>query len=192
MFSQSSGFFNTMSLLPVNSNSFFLTVVSFYLFVYKWPRFMQCWLFQEHKNINTYFIISMEYPVDNQNYLGILSLKYSLLQASINNELNSFFGTVIATIEQVSIITLNAFLIALNMLRLFVKYSKIILLRSSRERCSMKNGVLRNLAKFTENTCARASFFKKETLAHMFSFEFCEIPRKPFSQNTSGQLLLSS
>ena len=47
-----------------------------------------------------------------------------------------------------------------------------------------------------ENTCARLSFLiqkdacnfiKKETLAQVFSCEFCEILRTPFLQNTSGR-----
>ena len=33
--------------------------------------------------------------------------------------------------------------------------------RSSHRRCSMKKGVLKNFTKFTENTCARASFLIK-------------------------------
>ena len=66
--------------------------------------------------------------------------------------------------------------------------------RSSRQRCSVRKSVLRNFAKFTENICARVSFFnkiagqacnviKKETLAQVFS---CEFLRTPFLQNTSG------
>ena len=55
-----------------------------------------------------------------------------------------------------------------------------------------KNGVVRNLAKFTGNTCARVSFFdkvaglraailcKKKALAQMFSCEFCEISKDTF------------
>ena len=48
-----------------------------------------------------------------------------------------------------------------------------------------------------ENTCARVSFLmkacnfiKKETLAQVFSFEFCKFLRTPFLQNTSRRLLL--
>ena len=33
-------------------------------------------------------------------------------------------------------------------------------------------------------------FIKKETLAQVFSCEFCEIFKKPFLQNTPGRLLL--
>ena len=58
--------------------------------------------------------------------------------------------------------------------------------RSSQRRCSIEKGVLKNFAKFTESTCARVTFLiklqaeagnfiKKETLAKMFSCEFCEI-----------------
>ena len=39
-----------------------------------------------------------------------------------------------------------------------------------------------------ENTCA---FIKKETLAQVFSCEFCQISKNNFSQNTSGRLLLN-
>ena len=52
----------------------------------------------------------------------------------------------------------------------------VIMSKSSHQRCSVKEGVLRNFAKFTENTCAKApfviklqpsarNFIKKETLA---------------------------
>ena len=60
--------------------------------------------------------------------------------------------------------------------------------RSRHQRCSMKRGVLRKFAKFTGNTFFRVSFLiklhacnfiKKETLAQVFSCEFCE-----FSKNT--------
>ena len=39
--------------------------------------------------------------------------------------------------------------------------SACLYFRSSPRRCSLKKGVLRNFAKFTGNTCARASFFNK-------------------------------
>ena len=43
-----------------------------------------------------------------------------------------------------------------------------------------------------ENTCSRASFFiENETLAQVFSCEFCKILRIPFLQNTSGRLQLT-
>ena len=44
--------------------------------------------------------------------------------------------------------------------------------RSSRQRCSMKKGVLRNFTKF--------NFVKKDTLAQVFSCEFCEISKNTF------------
>ena len=34
------------------------------------------------------------------------------------------------------------------------------------------------------------NFIKKETLAQVFSYEFCEFLRTPFSQNISERLLL--
>ena len=55
----------------------------------------------------------------------------------------------------------------------------------------MKNGVLRNFSKFTgKNLCQSlfliklqawpATLLKKETLAHVFSCEFCEISKNTF------------
>ena len=66
--------------------------------------------------------------------------------------------------------------------------------RSIHRRCSVKEGVVRNFAKFTgkPNTCARVAFLKKLTLAQVFSCEFCEFLRTPFLQNTSGRLLLKA
>ena len=59
-----------------------------------------------------------------------------------------------------------------------------------------KNGVLRNFAKFTGkhlyhslffNKVAGLFFCKKETVAQMFSCEFCEISKRHLLlQNTSG------
>ena len=59
------------------------------------------------------------------------------------------------------------------------------------QRCSLKN-VLRNFAKFTEKHLCQSLFFnkvagaacnfiKKETLAQVFSCEFCEISKNTFS-----------
>ena len=57
--------------------------------------------------------------------------------------------------------------------------------RSSDRRCSVKKGVLRNFAKFTGkhlcqslffNKAETCNFIKKETLAKVFLYEFCEIP----------------
>ena len=42
----------------------------------------------------------------------------------------------------------------------------------------------------SQNWSAACNFIRKETLAQVFSCEFCEIPRIPFSLNTSGRLLL--
>ena len=75
------------------------------------------------------------------------------------------------------------------------------ILRSSHQRCSVKKGVLRNFAKFTWKHLCQSLFFnkvaggacnfiKKETLAQVFSGEFCEISKNNFSQNKSGRLLL--
>ena len=69
-----------------------------------------------------------------------------------------------------------------------------ILDRSSQQRCSMKKGVLRNFTKFTGKHLCQSLFFnkvaglrpeacnfiKKETLAQVFSCEFCEISKNTF------------
>ena len=62
--------------------------------------------------------------------------------------------------------------------------------RSSHQRCSIKKGVLREFAKFTgKGLCLSlfliklqepCNFIKKETLAQVFSCEFCEISRNTF------------
>ena len=73
--------------------------------------------------------------------------------------------------------------------------------RSSHMRCSVKKGVLRNLVKFTGNTCARDSFlirlqarpttlFKKRLWYRCFPVNFAKFLRTTFLQNTSGRLLL--
>ena len=56
----------------------------------------------------------------------------------------------------------------------------------------LKKNVLKIMAKFTGNTCARVSFSMKlqETLAGVFPVNFAIILRIYFSQNTSGRLLL--
>ena len=59
--------------------------------------------------------------------------------------------------------------------------------RSSHWRCSMKKTVLNNFAKFTGKQLCQSlffnkrlflTFFKRETLAQLFSCEFCEIFQK--------------
>ena len=56
--------------------------------------------------------------------------------------------------------------------------------RTSHRRCSVRKGVLRNFTKFPESTCVRVStlinFIKIETLAQVFSCEFCEISKNIF------------
>ena len=59
------------------------------------------------------------------------------------------------------------------------------MVRSSHQRCSIKNGVLRNFAKFTgKHLCQSLLLMKlrasKETLAQMYSSEFCEISKNTF------------
>ena len=61
-----------------------------------------------------------------------------------------------------------------------------------------KKVFLKILQNSQENTCARvsfliklqANFIEKETLAQLFSCEFCEIFKKTFLKNTSERLLL--
>ena len=68
----------------------------------------------------------------------------------------------------------------------------LVLYRSSQRRCSVRKGVLRNFAKFTGKHLCLSLFFnkvaglrpgtaynfiKKETLAQVFSYEFCEISK---------------
>ena len=61
--------------------------------------------------------------------------------------------------------------------------------RNSHQRCSVKKVVLRNLTKFTGkhlcqslsfNCRPQANFIKKETLAQVFSCEFCKISKNTF------------
>ena len=67
--------------------------------------------------------------------------------------------------------------------------------RSSRQEVFCKKGVLRNFAKFTRKHLCQSLFFdkvaglacnfiKKETLAQVFSCEFCEISKNTFSNRT--------
>ena len=76
--------------------------------------------------------------------------------------------------------------------------------RSCHQRCSVKKGFLGNFTKFTGKHLRQSpvfnkvaglrpkarNFIKKETLAQVFSCEFCEISKNTFLQNTSGRLLL--
>ena len=67
------------------------------------------------------------------------------------------------------------------------------IIRSSHRRCSVKKVVFRNFAKFTGKHLCQSIFFnkveawnfiKKETLAQMFSCEFCEISKNTFFHRT--------
>ena len=64
-----------------------------------------------------------------------------------------------------------------------------ILHRSSHQRCSVRKGVLRNFAKFTGkrpcqslllNKVGACNSIKKETLAQVFSYEFCKSSKNTF------------
>ena len=57
--------------------------------------------------------------------------------------------------------------------------------RSSRPEVFCKKGVLRNFAKFTEKHLCQILFFSKvETLAQVFSCEFCEVSKNTWSFRT--------
>ena len=74
--------------------------------------------------------------------------------------------------------------------------------RSIRRRCSIKKGVLKNFAKFTEKhlyqnlffngvACLRPAILLKKKLWHRrFPVNFTRSLRTPFSQNTSRRLLM--
>ena len=63
--------------------------------------------------------------------------------------------------------------------------------RSSHQRCSVRKGVHRNFTKFTGKHLCQSllfnkacNFIKKETLAQVFSCEFCEIFKNTFLHRT--------
>ena len=57
--------------------------------------------------------------------------------------------------------------------------------RSSHPEVFCKKGVLRNFTKFTgKHLCKSFFFIKKETLAQVFSCEFCEISKNTFYYRT--------
>ena len=59
--------------------------------------------------------------------------------------------------------------------------SIIALYRSTQRRCSVKRGVIKNFAKFTgKHLCQSLFLIKKETLAQIFSCEFCKICMNTF------------
>ena len=72
----------------------------------------------------------------------------------------------------------------------------------SHRKCLVRKNVLRNFGKLTRKHLCQSLFLnkvsglrpeklsKKETLAQVFSYEFCKISKK-ILQNTSGQLTLS-
>ena len=78
-------------------------------------------------------------------------------------------------------------------MKLYITPKSDLQYRSSHQRCSVKKGVLRNFTKFTGKHLRQSLFFnkiaglrpatllKKETLAQVFSCEFCEISKNAFS-----------
>ena len=87
----------------------------------------------------------------------------------------------------------------LDAIKVFVTASK---LRNSHRRCSVIKDVLRNFAKFTRKHLCQSLFFnkvadlrpatllKKRLWYRCFPVNFAKLLRTPFSQNTSGRLLL--
>ena len=88
------------------------------------------------------------------------------------------------------ILTFSVFVLEEGYTKAGLKVAGISLCRSSHQKCSVKKGVLRNVAKFTGNHLCQSIFFnkvagacnfiKKETLAQVFSCEFCEISKNTF------------
>ena len=81
----------------------------------------------------------------------------------------------------------------INFVRVLMQLQKVALETvvhqnsSSHRSYSVRKGVLRNFAKFTEkqlskacNNCLRPATLLKETLAQVFSCEFCEISKNTF------------
>ena len=77
-------------------------------------------------------------------------------------------------------------------------------IRSSHQRCSVRKGVLRNFTKFTGKHLCQVVFFnkvagpepatllKKRLWHSFFPVNFAKFLRTPFSQNSSGRLLLDT
>ena len=74
----------------------------------------------------------------------------------------------------------------IDILRMINKWNVTIsTYRSSRPEVFCKKGVLGNFTKFTgKHLCQRFFFKKKESLAQVFSCEFCEISNNTFSYRT--------
>ena len=53
-------------------------------------------------------------------------------------------------------------------------------LKSSNRKCSVKKGVLINFAKFSGKHLCQRLFIKKESLAQVFSCQFCKIYKSTF------------
>ena len=55
----------------------------------------------------------------------------------------------------------------------------------------LQKGPIKSFAKIQRKAPAPESFYQKQTLGLVFSYEFCEIFKNTFLQNTFGQLLLT-
>ena len=72
------------------------------------------------------------------------------------------------------------FLFWINFLFFFMRHTEAVA-----QRCSVKMVFLEISQNLQENTCARVSFLiKLQTLAQVFSCEFCEISKNTFSYRT--------
>ena len=82
------------------------------------------------------------------------------------------------------------------------KGRRLLMFRSSHQRCSIRKGIPENFTKFTGKHLCQSLFFNKvaglrpvtllnkKTLAQVLFCEFCEFLRTPILQNTSRRLLL--
>ena len=89
-----------------------------------------------------------------------------------------------------------------NHLNVLKPLYECVVARSSHQRCSLINGVLRNFPKFTGKHLCQSLFFnkvaglrpatllKKRLWHRCFPVNFAKFLRTPFLQNTPGRLLL--
>ena len=111
-----------------------------------------------------------------------------------------YHGVIRFTFTFFLIITTNTFNISDVCFRF--KLKRLQRIRSSHQRCFIIKGVLRYFTKFTGKQLYQSLFFnkvaeacnfiKKETLAKVFSCDFCKISTNTFLKNTSGRLLLKN
>ena len=71
------------------------------------------------------------------------------------------------------------------------EFCMVWIYRSSHWRCSVIKGVLRNVANFTGNTCARVSLLKSRLWHRCVPVDFTKFLRTLFLQNNPWRLLLN-